>query len=220
MVVGHLDHVFPRNGWTKWSMRLDQVTHEVSSNLYHNWLRRSLAFTSFKCLRIFLPKPTSYGSNIYTPSGFQRDMSSKAARHQPYTKSPLLLELSSDTSLVPNLDKFALFLLLQDQTSSEADITSADIKQLELILPSCTGEPHRLETKAMDTEDCLTGILQLCPEFSDKRAFLGKEKFWNLQAKREDCERFDHCSHFRAKRDTLAVIYFFPLNDPERKVGG
>lgn len=114
------------------------MTHEVSSNLvlYDNWLRRNLAFTSFKCLWIFLPKPTSYDLNIYTPSGFQRDTSSKAARRQPYTKSLLLLELASDTSLVPNLDKFALFLLLQDQASSEEDINSADIKQLELILPN------------------------------------------------------------------------------------
>lgn len=110
------------------------------------------------------------------------------------------------------------FLLLQDHVSSGKDINSVNIKQLKLILSTWAGEPCGLKTKAMDTEDEMTGILQLSPEFSDRRTFLGKEKFWNSQAEREDCEKFDHCSHFRAKRDTWAFIYFFPLKDPERRV--
>lgn len=114
-------------------------------------------------------------------------------------------------NLLRHCDKFPL---LQDQASSE-DINSADIKQLELILTNCAGEPHRLETKAMDTKGGLTGILQLPPEFSDTGTFLGNEKFSNSQAfEREDCERFEHCSQFRA------VIYFFPSKVPERRVRG
>lgn len=71
----------------------------------------------------------------------------------------------------------------------------------------------------MDTEDGLAGILHQSFEFSERRTFLGKE-FWNSQAEREDCERFDHCGQFRAKRDTLAIIYFFSLKDTEGRVRG
>lgn len=88
------------------------------------------------------------------------DFKEKCPQKQPdssFTKSLLLLELASDTSLIPNLGKFAValwqfFLLLQDQASSGEDINWADIKQLKLILLNCAGEPHRLETKTMDTK--------------------------------------------------------------------
>lgn len=71
----------------------------------------------------------------------------------------------------------------------------------------------------MDTKDALAGFLQLSPEFSDRSSFLGKEKFSNSQAEREDSGKFDHCSQFRSKSDTLATIYF-PLKDPEKRVRG
>lgn len=69
------------------------------------------------------------------------------------------------------------FLLLQDHVSSGKDINSVNIKQLKLILSTWAGEPCGLKTKAMETEDGMTGILQLSPEFSDRRTLLGKEKF-------------------------------------------
>lgn len=147
------------------------------------------------------------------------DFKEKCPQKQPdssFTKSLLLLELASDTSLIPNLGKFAValwqfFLLLQDQASSGEDINWADIKQLKLILLNCAGEPHRLETKTMDTKGGLTGILQLSPKCSERRIFLGKDKFWNSQAKREGCERFDHCcqgAQFRAETHGLLFTSF------------